>query len=136
MKVIVCLDDRDGMLFHNRRQSRDRKVIEDLLALVGDETLWIQEFSKPLFQNAEKNVMIEEMFLWQAKEGEYCFVECEDITPALERVEELILYRWNRSYPNDVRFTVDLTTWRMVEQTEFAGSSHKRITRERYQRGL
>lgn len=135
MKVIVCLDDRDGMLFHNRRQSRDRKVIENLLELVGDQTLWIQEFSKALFQNIEKNVMIEEMFLWQAKEGEYCFVECEDVVPALERVEELILYRWNRIYPSDVRFKVDLTKWRRIEEIEFAGSSHNRITRERYMRG-
>lgn len=135
MKVIVCLDDRDGMLFHNRRQSRDRKVIENLLELVGDQTLWIQEFSKALFQNIEKNVMIEEMFLWQAKEGEYCFVESEDVVPALERVEELILYRWNRIYPSDVRFKVDLTKWRRIDEIEFAGSSHNRITRERYMRG-
>ena len=28
MKVIVCVDDNNGMMFNNRRQSRDEKVIE------------------------------------------------------------------------------------------------------------
>ena len=30
MKLIVCLDDGDGMLFNNRRQSRDKAVCEAL----------------------------------------------------------------------------------------------------------
>gem|GEM_PF-5722604 len=31
MDVFVCLDDRNGMLFNHRRQSRDREVIRDVL---------------------------------------------------------------------------------------------------------
>ena len=31
MKIIACLDDNNGLLFNNRRQSRDRVVIEDIL---------------------------------------------------------------------------------------------------------
>ena len=31
MKIIVCVGDNNAMLFHNRRISRDRAVIEDIL---------------------------------------------------------------------------------------------------------
>ena len=31
MDVFVCLDDRGGMFFNHRRQSRDRQVIQDML---------------------------------------------------------------------------------------------------------
>ena len=30
MTLYVCLDDKNGMLFNNRRQSRDRVVLEDI----------------------------------------------------------------------------------------------------------
>ena len=32
MKIIVCLDDNSGMMFNRRRQSRDRVVIDDIIA--------------------------------------------------------------------------------------------------------
>ena len=34
MKVIVCVDDNNGMMFNNRRQSRDRILIEDVVKSV------------------------------------------------------------------------------------------------------
>ena len=39
MKVIVCIDDNGGMLFNKRRQSRDRKVLEDI-SLMTDK-IWM-----------------------------------------------------------------------------------------------
>ena len=33
MKLIVCLDDKNGMMFNKRRQSRDRVLIENVLEL-------------------------------------------------------------------------------------------------------
>ena len=52
----------------------------------------------------------------------------------VERIGEIYLYRWNRDYPADVYFPVDLSVWKCVETKEFAGSSHEKITRERYTR--
>ena len=36
MKVIVILDDNLGMLFNNRRQSRDRVLIDDIIKTVKE----------------------------------------------------------------------------------------------------
>ena len=45
MTLYVCLDDRNGMLFNNRRQSRDRVVLEDIRASVLD-VLTVDVFSE------------------------------------------------------------------------------------------
>ena len=39
MTLIVCLDDNLGMMFNRRRQSRDRVLIAELMAHVGDRRL-------------------------------------------------------------------------------------------------
>ena len=49
MIVIVCIDDEFGMLFNQRRQSRDCILTEDILKTVGDKRLLIDKFSKTLF---------------------------------------------------------------------------------------
>lgn len=46
--------------------------------------------------------------------------------------EELVLYRWNRSYPGDVTFPWPLTGWKLVETADFPGTSHEKITEEVY----
>ena len=42
MQVILCLDDRNGMMFNHRRQSRDRAVIQDILENLRDKQLPIR----------------------------------------------------------------------------------------------
>ena len=79
-------------------------------------------------------IRVEEDFLQKAGEGEYCFAEDADLSGEEERIQEIYLYRWNRDYPADVYFPVDLSGWNCVETKEFAGSSHEKITRERYVR--
>ena len=73
MKIIACLDDNNGLLFNNRRQSRDRVVIEDILKDCHNSKLWINNFSKSLFDSPHVN--ISEEFLNEACESEYCFIE-------------------------------------------------------------
>ena len=46
MRVIVCLDDRNGMLFNRRRQSRDRRVVEDILRELGEKRLLVNGFRR------------------------------------------------------------------------------------------
>ena len=42
MDVFVCLDDRGGMFFNHRRQSRDREVIQDMLDSLDGKPLYIR----------------------------------------------------------------------------------------------
>ena len=52
MKVIVCLDERRGMMFNNRRQSRDSVLIEDVVKDLCGEKLFISPYSEKLFENS------------------------------------------------------------------------------------
>ena len=117
------------MMFNHRRQSRDRNVIKKLVELT-DTKLWVNEYSALLFDEYE--VCVNTDFLKLAKSGEYCFVENIDIDLYLDQVEEIIVFRWNCRYPADVWF--DLTGWRLIEQSEFIGYSHPKITQEVYRR--
>ena len=58
--------------------------------------------------------------------GEYCFVEDKDVVPYESRIEEVILCHWNRDYPADMYFKMDLGSWKLAETQEYAGSSHEK----------
>lgn len=134
MKLIVCLDDKGGMLFNHRRQSRDSAQLLHMLALVGSSRLYMNEYSRCLFKSAEKNVTVDDNFLFYAGEGDYCFVENEDVSDFLDVIEEVIIYRWGRVYPSDVKFPVSMfaSRWTLTHTEEFPGSSHEKITVSRY----
>jgi hypothetical protein len=133
MKVIVCIDDNGGMLFNKRRQSRDRKVMEDI-SLMTDK-IWIHPFSEKLLTEGEMkfDYVVDEAFLEQAKEGEYCFVENMALLPVADRIEELVIYHWNRKYPADFKLDLPYKKWKKQSKEEFAGFSHEKITKEIYQ---
>lgn len=135
MIAAVCVDDRNGMLFHSRRQSQDRLQREDLLGLCQGRPLWMNGYSAPLFAGHEQEIAVDGEFLDKAAEGEYCFVEDQPLAGRLDRLEGLILYRWNRAYPADVHLDLDVSAgFTLLSREEFTGSSHKTITREFYKR--
>ena len=128
MKLIVCLDDNRGMLFNNRRQSRDRVLIENILEYCKGKKLYTNEYSAKLFPENSVEI-IEDMN--EIRNG-YCFAE--NFTVNENDVEEIIIYKWNRVYPADVYFNIDLNGWKLSETMDFEGSSHDKITREIYVR--
>lgn len=135
MDIIICLDDRNGMLFHHRRQSRDREVIRDMLQECAGRKLLVSPFSAGLFEKGARGVIVVDNPLSQAQNQDVCFIEAEDITPYRDSVESWIIYRWNRRYPADTWFSIDLhEDWKLAETTEFAGYSHEKITKEIYTR--
>ena len=131
MQVIITVENRNGMLFNHRRVSRDQKVSERILAYCQEKDLWMNAYSAKLFEN-NKQVRVSETFLEQ--KDVICFVEDQDITPYLPEIDTIILFHWNRDYPADFFFTVDLSEWNLVHQEEFAGKSHEKITMEVYKK--
>ena len=136
MNVIICADDNMGMLFNHRRQSRDKKVIQDMLQMA--DVLWIHPFSEKLFQeeeiqplckNGRKQILVDENFLQKALPGQYCFVENQELVPYVNAIEQVVLYCWNRKYPSDFKLDLDVTQWTVQSVTEFVGSSHEKITK-------
>ena len=133
MNIIVCLDDKHGMLFNNRRQSRDGNVIKDIEEITKE--LWISPFSESLFSDASGKIKSDKDYLKKAGKSEFCFVEADSVLPYIEKLEQIIVYQLNRHYPADFKFDVPLEHWKLVEQKEFVGTSHEKITREIYVKG-
>lgn len=134
MVIVVCVEDRNGMLFNQRRVSRDFAVYRDLLEQCPT-CLWMNGYSASLFAELpQEKLRVSETFLQQAATGEWCFVENVSLPDVTEAMEQIIVYRWNRKYPADVYFEMDLTDWQLLSTAEFAGNSHEKITKEIYGR--
>lgn len=135
MRLIVCLDDRNGMLFGGRRQSRDCVVCEKIIALTKGYKLWMNVYSSKLFAD-ESNICVDEMFLEHAQDDDYCFTEDQEVSSYADKLEKIVVFKWNRHYPADKSFPLDLTVapWKLVQTEEFPGNSHEKITMEVYTR--
>ena len=133
MNVIVCLDDKQGMLFNKRRQSRDGNVIKNIEEITKE--LWISPFSETLFSDSLCGIKSDKDYLKKADRNEFCFVEADDVSAYISKVEKIIVYKWNRHYPADFKFDVPLENWILIDKIDFVGTSHEKITRETYVKG-
>lgn len=132
MIAVLCLDNSDGMLFNNRRQSRDRILIQDLLDTVGDSTLFIEEYSRPLFPE-QTNIRVGVIDETTLQTVDFCFFEKCTPLEFEDMLDKIIVYRWNRDYPADTYCDIGFDAWSVSEQSEFQGSSHT-ITKVTYVR--
>lgn len=130
MILVVCIDDKGGMLFNRRRQSQDRLLRLDLLREAAGAAIWMNAYSARQFAPAPENIRVAEDFPAQAGEGEFCFFEDVDPVPWLDAAEKVLLYHWNRRYPADRFFPQPLAGRSVARSEEFAGASHESITKE------
>lgn len=135
MKVIVCLDDRGGMTFNSRRQSRDPAVINDIISTIGHKRLFISPFSEKLFEGS-KGVKVAKDPLSRAGANDFCFIEDLPLLDYADKINTIIIYKWNRHYPSDKKFDIPLCDrgFNLVETEDFVGASHQKITKEIYRR--
>lgn len=134
MIAIVCLDEQNGMAFNLRRQSKDRVVIEDILKESERSLLYLNEYSYGLFKDFEvSHIKVSETYLDEAEKGSYCFVENKSLSSYIQKIEQIVVYRWNRRYPADVYLGIELNSgWKKVSTSDFTGFSHECITKEIY----
>ena len=144
MTVFVCVDDTMGMAFNGRRQSRDSAVVEDILRSCGGMPQ-MDGRSEKLFGEGGGDTSSASLHSAPSPQGEGLFgasgggcadayfmeFACEE--EVLQKAERIVLYRWNRAYPADVKFTMP-GGFTLKESRDFAGSSHEKITREEYTR--
>lgn len=135
MTLLVCVDDHYGLGFNHRRQSSDRKVIEEIVKISAGKRLWVDSYSVSLFPE-EVFLCADKDYLTLADAEDCCFSECADLTEDLHKFNKIILFRWNKSYPSDIKFPYDslLKSWKPHSTKEFAGNSHESITMEVYVR--
>lgn len=135
MNLIVCLDDNNGMAFNNRRQSRDRTLIRKMVEMLNGHRVWMSPTSAKMFLDIPDGIVISSnYYLLEAGQSDFCFVETDDITDFIPAITSITVFRWNRTYPADMVFPIDLTKWKKFYTVDFEGSSHKKITREMYTR--
>ena len=132
MRVILCLDDRNGLSFNGRRLSSDRAIYQHIVD-TAEGSIWMDDSSAKLFDGYL--VQIHEDFLREAGENDTCFVESSAFLSHCSRITALSIYRWNRHYPSDDKLPDEfLSNWRCVFKQDFPGNSHEMITEERYER--
>lgn len=131
MTIIVCLDDCGGMTFAGRRQSRDSKVLEDIKN--NYEPIYINSFSEKLIAPSGIKYTLTDN-IDALGEGDTVFIENLDVSKYAHRVSRVIIYKWNRKYLSELKFTLDMSGYTKKSVSEFAGSSHDKITREVYEK--
>lgn len=137
MILIACVDDDFGMMFNKRRQSKDKIVIDRILQITAGKRLWMNHYSgKQFADKPDADINTDDLFLSEAAPGEYCFVEDVGSAQYEKWVEKIVLYKWNRRYPADLYFDIPLADhgWKLMQSTDFVGSSHEKITEEVYEK--
>lgn len=130
MNIVLCVDKNNGMMFNNRRLSRDEKVISKIIEICNGNELYTSSYSSELFQDYE-NLISSDI---QASSNAFYFIEDGEIPDG--NIESFYIFNWNRNYPSDKKFTYDLKLngYKRVKKEEFDGNSHKKITLEVYKK--
>ena len=134
MKLIFCIDDKNGMMFFGKRQSQDSVLREWIMNHTADGKLWMSAYSARQF-NDQSGYIVDDNYVANASTGDYCFIE--DRGYSLDNVSEIILCKWNRKYQADKVFAIDLKVngFKKVSSEDIKGSSHDKITIEIYKKG-
>ena len=130
MKLIVAIDKSNGMMFNNRRVSQDKEVTSKIIEITKNSRLLMSEYSSKLFAEYE-NIIITNNVL-DANPEDYFFLEDLDIVE--ENIDSIYIFNWNRDYPADKYFEIDLSNYKKESKEEFVGNSHKKITLTIYRR--
>lgn len=136
MNIIVCLDERNGMSFNKRRQSRDRAVITMVSKIIDGRCIRMHPKSQQLFSGLDMKIHACVEYLETAGENDWCFIETENILPYMGFVQKIVIFRWHRAYPFDLRFPAErlITDFSRVSIADIQGFSHPIITMEVYSR--
>ena len=89
MILIAVVDDRNGMMFNKRRQSKDSVLQERILMMAENGRLWMNTYTYRQFSECGyKEICVDEDFLLNAAAGEYCFVENLPVSAYEKEIEK------------------------------------------------
>lgn len=126
MIAITCAAKNGAMIFNNRRCSKDREVISDIVGCF--KNIKIREFSSDLFENDYAFIISSAE---QLSDTDVFFFEDIPFCDVSDKVSTLIVYRWDRVYPKGTSLDID-EHFRLISQTEIKGYSHDKIIKEIY----
>lgn len=127
MNIIICIEKNKGISFNNRRLSKDKKIIDDIVKnydVVGNK------YTQAMFE--EYGLTIKEKKIKNAtKKDLYYFIEDDSIN-SIDCINNLIIYDFNRNYPSDVKLIINLENFILIEEFKIEGTSHKEIIKKVY----
>ena len=126
MIVFTCVDNNNGMLFNNRRQSKDLAITNKIKDIILGNDIFLSEYSQTILPEGKVNHNLLECEGFVFIEDPVHFVE--------EKIEQLYIFKWNRNYPSDKKFNVNLSNFSLISTEDFTGNSHDCITLEIYKR--
>ncbi|WP_455543917.1 hypothetical protein [Intestinibacter sp.] len=133
MNLIVCLEDKNGMMFNKRRLSQDVVIREDIYNNLDKNSLIMNSYSFKMFEkdNSDKDIVVREDLPVEDSDN-LQFIEDKQLGDFEDKIDKLIIYYWNRRYPSDLKFNIDLENgkWQVVSEEEFPGNSHEKITKK------
>lgn len=129
MKLIICLEKNKGMMFFGKRHSQDRELRKKLIEMTDGHKLWMSTYSAKQFAEYS-SIIVDDDYMSKAESNDYCFVE--DKAYSVDGVSEIVLCHWNRKYPSDKFFDIDLKKegFKKESTEDIKGSSHEKITIE------
>ena len=125
MNIIVCLDDKNGMLFNKRRQSQDKILRLNIKQFIHNKNLFMNNYSYKLFKDIDTgNIKVSEDFLNLSNDG-FFLVEDKLLKLYEDKINILIIYKWNRIYPADLHFDINVNddSWKLIDFEEFSENS-------------
>ena len=131
MILIACVDNEYGMMFNNRRQSRDREVIHDIMNNIEGK-LWIRSYSEELFVDYMDRVIIDDNLMDKIEKDQYCFIEDISVEDYIDEIEGVIIYNWNKRYPKDMLLELNMDNFVLTGSVDIQGYSHDEITKDTY----
>ncbi len=150
MKLVICTDSRLGYAFNHRRQSADLRMRQDMFRRLGGAAggLFVNAYTersllrdgcfdaKEAARRGKNPAPSGRAFLEAAAEaGGWAFVENVEVKGLWHRVDEILLYIWDKRYPADYAFPKALlSSFELTETAEFPGRSHDVIRLEHYVR--
>lgn len=137
MNIIVCLDDKNGMMFNKRRQSQDRILRANIREEVKDKFIFMNNYSYKLYKDIDNgNIKVCEEYLDECESNDFCLVEDKLLNNYINKINTITIYKWNRIYPADLYFDINLNdnSWELINEEDFEGSSHEKITKKIYRR--
>ena len=148
--IIACVDPRMGLSFNQKRQSRDKNVIHDILTVTEHNNIIINPYSVEYVLTNRNDTSDNHRWIITKNpletlenpdfiHSDYVFVEINtlpEIAALLNKADRVILYVWNETYMYTEQFP-DIrkqTQWTKISSHSFPGSSHDEITCEIYER--
>ena len=126
MNVIVCLSNDNGLLFNDRRVSKDINIFNDIFKYTN--TLYVDKFSMDMIDYYNLNDKVKVFNINDVEKGAYYFNE---VFTNINNVEKLIVYSFNRSYPHDLDFNIN-DNLILDNEEDLIGNSHDVITKRVY----